>query len=420
MENLLNLAREAGLNPKWVAGTQGGEYHASCPECGGKDRFYIQPSRKQRNCLGYYCCRQCNIKGDTIEFGRKFRGFTFNEALNHAQATIQPSKSFPFLDNNERMHLPKVPKKLSNQWMEQATNIVDVANRNLLKLPERLMYLRSRGLPIDAVKKYMFGWNAVDKQINGSDWGLEKDKIWLPKGFIIPLFRDGKVVGLKIRRSEWFEGDKFPKYVAVSGSINGLNIIGETKNRDVMLVVESEFDAYAAHYLAGDFLFCVAMGGSSKDTDILTDYLAKKIKHLLICYDNDDAGKISFNKWLSRYSHAKRFPTPIGKDIGQAIELGLDIRRWISEGLSVSETASILPISKEEESDHYEDKWSNDAQVIIEWFCRYLNYLSKTRDIDLYKKYEGDIAKGPSGACASELIKELKIMKQLVDNQIIL
>ncbi len=43
--NLLDLASLAGLNPKKVASTKGGEYHSACPSCGGRDRFILQPEK---------------------------------------------------------------------------------------------------------------------------------------------------------------------------------------------------------------------------------------------------------------------------------------------------------------------------------------------------------------------------------------
>ena len=49
---LLELTRQAGLNPKWVASTAGDEYHSACPSCGGTDRFYIQPNKQMAKCLG--------------------------------------------------------------------------------------------------------------------------------------------------------------------------------------------------------------------------------------------------------------------------------------------------------------------------------------------------------------------------------
>jgi hypothetical protein len=124
---------------------------------------------------------------------------------------------------------------------------------------------------------------------------------------------------------------KFSKYIALSGSMNGLNIIGNTIN-PVMVVVESELDAYAVDFACGDFAFAVAVGSNTKNPDNVTDYLAQK-KHLLICRDNDDAGKTMFYKWHKLYMHASDYPTPIGKDIGEAIQQDLDIRKWLLEAL---------------------------------------------------------------------------------------
>lgn len=69
---ILDMAMQRGIRPKWVAGTAGGEYHSECPECGGMDRFYIQPHKQMKNCKGYFCCRKCGTSGDAIQFARKF------------------------------------------------------------------------------------------------------------------------------------------------------------------------------------------------------------------------------------------------------------------------------------------------------------------------------------------------------------
>ena len=94
--NLLDLAIRIGINPVYVAGTQGGEYHSPCPSCSGKDRFRIQPFRKMTKCTGFYKCRKCDKSGDAIQFCRDFLNMSYNEAvkflnldvdLNFSQAT---------------------------------------------------------------------------------------------------------------------------------------------------------------------------------------------------------------------------------------------------------------------------------------------------------------------------------------------
>jgi len=112
--------------------------------------------------------------------------------------------------------------------------------------------------------------------------------------------------------------------------MNGLNIIGNTKH-STMIVVESELDAYAIEHIMSDIAFTVAVGSNSKTPDNVTNYQAKRVKKLLICHDNDEAGKKMFIKWSKLYPHAQSCPTPIGKDIGEAIQQGFNIKDWLLE-----------------------------------------------------------------------------------------
>jgi DNA primase len=112
--------------------------------------------------------------------------------------------------------------------------------------------------------------------------------------------------------------------------MNGLNIIGDTR-QPAMIVVESELDAYAIDYVAHDIVCAVAVGSNIKNPDNITDLYAKKTARLLICHDNDIAGVQMLKKWKHLYPHARAFPTPIGKDIGEAIQQGLNIQEWLHQ-----------------------------------------------------------------------------------------
>src|ERR1700682_3772091 len=52
---------------------------------------------------------------------------------------------------------------------------------------------------------------------------------------------------------------------------------------------------------------------------------AQLARNLLICHDNDAAGEKMFAKWKRLYPDAVKYPTPVGKDIGEAIEMGFDV-----------------------------------------------------------------------------------------------
>ena len=56
------------------------EFSSSCPACGGTDRFIIKATDQGSR----YFCRQCEIKGDAIEYLRTFRNMSFKDAADYA------------------------------------------------------------------------------------------------------------------------------------------------------------------------------------------------------------------------------------------------------------------------------------------------------------------------------------------------
>lgn len=330
---ILELANQIGLQPKWAASTGGGEYHSACPRCCGRDRFYIQPHRKMSKCLGYYRCRQCEIYGDAIEFAIQFLNYSYTEAVKTVGANITERISLSMLKNfsfPQTIKLQSPPK----QWITNATDYVDHAHKILLQKKDVLTSLAARGIPSKAVKNYKIGWSHKDQFFSRSDWGLDQQlnrdgkprQLWIPEGLIIPTREsNGDVMRLKVRRYNWKESDTLPKYIAIPGSMNGLNIIGNPGNK-IVVVVESELDAYAIDCAMRDFVCVIAVGSNIKNPDNVTDRLAQRASHLLICYDNDEAGQKMLTKWQDLYPHAKDFPVPKGKDIGEYIEAGGNIK----------------------------------------------------------------------------------------------
>jgi hypothetical protein len=402
---LLNLAQEKGLNPKFVANTADGEYHSPCPACGGRDRFVIQPNKQMKNCMGSYFCRQCDIKGDSIQFCRDHLGYSFSDAMDRVGAQISENKPRIFIQ--KKSYLPAVTAlvKPSGDWTQSARALVDASHEKILFRKDILDSLNKRGLSLNAIQQYRIGWIEHSDKVEGHLWGAEKEAVWLPAGILIPTIeQDQSIIRLKIRRNDWKPNDERSKYVAVTGSMKGLNIIGDKKN-PVMIVVESELDAYALHYAVGDFATIVAVGGGMKDIDSTTNYLAQKKTTLLICHDNDEVGNKMFNKWLTNYPHAKSYPTIIGKDIGEAVEQGLKVRDWIIDALPHELKCSLRLI------------WSNEDQALIDWILHYINERTITRSS--YDIFEREINLGPNSprARTGELQKGLRLMKQMIEDE---
>ena len=370
--NLIDLVEGVGLQPKWVATTDGGEYHSPCPVCGGEDRFIINPNKQKQGSsfVGSFWCRKCtNLGGDIVNFCQKFLGLSFTESVNYIGAEMPNNKAHNYrnstiFQNKQKKNILTNIKKPSYDWNQQAEKVVQDANVCLLSRNDILEKLSKRGLPEQAIKQHKIGYIAKDKKVEGRLWGLEKETIWFPAGILIPTIdQDQKVIRLKIRRKDWQPNDEFPKYIAISGSMKGLNIIGNKKN-SVMVVVESELDAYAVHHATCDFAFVIAVGSNIKNPDNVTDYLAKKKSTLLICYDNDDAGKLMLDKWKHFYPYAVGCSTPIGKDIGEAVQQGLDLRTWI---------VSKIPTQMQKDLNLIKHSWKQEDQALINWFLNETN-----------------------------------------------
>lgn len=357
--DLVGLCQSRGLDPKRVSGTQGGEFHSGCPECGGKDRFYIQPEKQQKNCVGFFACRQCGIYGDTIQFAKDYGNYSFEEALRNFGVRV----ASPIMPRS--FYLPKYPEPIkaefpSEKWRIAAQEFIDsdVRKRDISRarfvnneyysdaiLRKHQIYLNGRGLSNRALSHNDILFNPKSIWVSRSSWGLPEElnahgkpkMLWIPSGIIIPskIVNDSPfdIVRIKIRRDDYKDGDDLPKYVAISGSMAGLNVVGFA-NQPMAIIVESELDAYAIDDILHDKVFSVATGSALKNPDEFTHFLIKDIP-LLICHDNDTAGWKMMGKWRSLYPRSISMPVPIGKDIGEAINLGFDVRGWIIEKLKL-------------------------------------------------------------------------------------
>jgi hypothetical protein len=420
--NLLELITAKGLNPKRVSSAHGGEYHSACPACGGKDRFITQPNKQQGKCVGYYFCRQCGTRGDAIQFLIEHEGLSWSEAIQQLNIVITERKAV-YQSKPTRPILTTGVQDPPSQWKVKAAIIVDHASQEIMRHPEILEKLNKRGLPIDAVMRYRIGYVPEALFQDREDWGVgldvdengQRKKIWVPRGILIPSKEsNGDIVRLKSRRTDRQEGDKWPKYVVIPGSMNGLNIIGNA-SCGYMVIVESELDGYAIHYAAGDLVFVIAVGSNTKNQDHCTDYYAKKSKKILICHDNDDGGRNMLIKW-SHYPNAQPYLTPIGKDIGEAIEQGLDIRTWLLQSLPAigSEKTALgqnavaahgaLEITGEK-TNLPEQGWSKEDQELISAVMPFVNQgaegrLSPYPDPYIYLYLKKEIGLGPNGSRA--------------------
>ncbi|MGE0631266.1 MAG: primase-helicase zinc-binding domain-containing protein [Parachlamydiales bacterium] len=324
--NLLDLAQEMGFDSRKTSTSRGGEYHCPCPVCGGNDRFMFWPEENR------YWCRQCGAGGDAIQFCRDFQKLSFRDACIKVQKSPEPDK---FRSKMRHVDLIAI-RTPSRSWEDIALEFIESSMQRLLLDEEAMELILQRGLSLDTIRGNHLGWNPVKAFYRRSDWGIEEteERKWvcLPAGIVIPIFEGSAIRKLKIRKSEWKEGDFYGKYYEVPGSSNIIPTFG-VPSRDVVVVVEAEFDAMLVTQEAGDLCACVALGGAQKRPHSSLHQLLMSRKLILFALDFDEAGKKEYSYWQQFYPNLEPWPVPEGKSPGDYFQAGGKIRDWVSAGI---------------------------------------------------------------------------------------
>ena len=346
--DLIEIAKEIGILPIRIAQTHGGEYVSSCPKCGdgGKsnnsDRFHIWPHEKAKKCIGRYWCRQCEIHGDAIQFCRDFLGLDYAEACSKLKIQV---KYFQRNIVRDLTKFQKTFKKISmpsSLWQSKASMFILWCHGMLWKHPEALELLKARGFSEETIIRWKFGYSPQTFWRNRSEWGLDDKfndngclaKLWLPKGIVIPTFSDESILKVKIRKLDEIQSasqHKFQKYVVVPGSVDAPSVYGDLAKP--ILIMESEFDAMLTYDAIGDLCCVIALGGAQKKPDLKLHEHLKNASRILLSLDFDEGGMSANYFWKSLYPQLLIWPVPIGKSPGEAIKLGIDLKKWIKIGL---------------------------------------------------------------------------------------
>ena len=336
---LIELLKSLGYSPNKQSSHEKGDervsYSCPCLFCeGGNDRFIIWPNSRSKRCMGRFWCRKCLKSGDSIDVYIKAKGITDEKSGKELfYQDYKDSNPKPSFQEGYRSKALLGPTEL---WREKLGNLIDMAHENIWNQEEILKRLEKRGVPKEAVKNYKIGYLAMKTAFSSQSLGYEEGEkdINIFPGIVIPTFEpSGKLIRIKVRRTDWKPEHRLGKYLAVTGSMGGLNLIGSRKAPHVV-VVESELDAYAVAHAAQDKALVIAVGSNTKNPDLATDFLVKNKDRLLVIYDNDEGGEAMLKKWKSLYSKAKGAPCPTGKDIGEAFEQGYDVKAWLDELIS--------------------------------------------------------------------------------------
>jgi DNA primase len=354
--DILDVLEELGIEVKRKSSTNGGEFAGPCPFCGdGVDRFLVWPYRPNSDGSyvgGRYSCRVCEEFGDAANLMYKMQGVPYRDACR--SLNVEPKdrawskRKRPALTFFEAV-------EPSPKWVEKASECVISWHEQLLNNPEALTKVLLRGFTMNSVRYSKFGFNPIDqwlKEEGRENWGLTQEfkedgkpkPLWIPSGITIPTFgQDGRVIKIKVRRLSYeaemveyqrqLEADRIPKrkpqkYVVIEGGQEAPSVYGDT-SLATCIAVESEFDALLVQQVAGDLVYCVAAGGSSKPIDKGTYNMLKKTT-AIICAPDFDEGGFSFWKRLKKiFPSIHRIHASGNKSIGDAHASGVDVREFL-------------------------------------------------------------------------------------------
>ncbi|BBD08470.1 primase-helicase zinc-binding domain-containing protein [Desulfovibrio ferrophilus] len=358
--NVLELLQADGVSPRKVSGSKGGEHHSPCPGCGGTDRFHCWP--EQNGGDGSWWCRGCDSGGDCIQYLVDFRHMDFRAAAAFVGRKLEPCAPRPLLPPRRLREAspwqPEPAREPSERWRTRANELVVAAHAELLRTSEALEFLARRGLPLEAVERYRLGWLSKDVYRERSAWGLPHEmnprtgkprKLWIPAGLVIPIFHDGQLHRVRVRRPK--PGPFGPKkYCWVPGSGSGTMVL--SPGARAFVAVEAELDAMLCDFATGDDVGALGLGTISAKPDAWTHGVLSQSLTILNALDfesfvpTDSSEKAQLEAerkvrqqrrvrdwWQVTYDHAERWPVPEAKDPGEAFAAGVSIADWIKAGL---------------------------------------------------------------------------------------
>lgn len=321
---------------RYVAGTDGGEYAGPCPFCGGRDRFRVWPAK------GRYWCRQCDRKGDAIQYVRDKHGLDFPAALAvMEQGRCGGPKPAP--DRSEQ-RAPLQPP--SADWQVRGFEIMFECQQALWD-PDgvrALAWLRGRGFTDKTILGAQLGYNRLDRRDERARWGLSpardnqgrSKQIWLPRGIVIPWEIDQQLWRLNIRRplSRKQIARSMPKYMGPAGNSNALYNADALMHHRPVVLLEGELDACIVQQEAGDLVSALATGSTAGARRIPWIAALVQAPVVLVAFDSDDAGEGASRYWIDVLPNARRWRPYWGDANSMALD-GADLRGWVRTGLAV-------------------------------------------------------------------------------------
>ena len=310
---------------------EGKEWHGSCPRCGGTDRFSFWQS-------GRFSC-SLRASGCGIHGSSPYWFLRDVEGLNHYQACEELG-----IDPYEFETQPAAVLPLSmtrdeapcSAWQNAAELFCHRAEKYLWTPggASALAYLHSRGFSDETLRLARIGFCPDWYSESLESWGLSllqtqsEEEMKIPRGIILPWIVDHRVWKISIRRED-------RTYFQCLGSSDCLYNINSLQPNKPVFLTEGEFDALSIQQEIGNIAACIATGSASKGRSSPLSTRLKKAPHLLVAFDQDEAGHAGSQEWLKSFKNAVRWQ-PWSHDCNEMLQNKMPVKLWAEMGIKAA------------------------------------------------------------------------------------
>jgi len=283
---------------------------------------------------GRYWCRQCDRKGDAIQFLIDYRGMPFTEARDAIAGGALPDYMPAPRSSVSASRTPSLLRAPNPTWQARAMKLAEESAHRIWTSDgaRALDYLRRRGFTDEVISIAGFGYHPEDTWRAPSVWGLDQTKrVFMPRGITIPWMYEGEIWRLNVRRPA---GN--PKYIGPAGSSNGL-YLGEGAGAGLpVMMVEGEFDTWSVQQAAPGIVRAVATGSATGSRHAKWIARLWRSPLVLVAFDTDSAGESAADFWCKTLHNTLRW-APIGHDVNAMLTGGLDILAWVRAGIGAAQ-----------------------------------------------------------------------------------
>ncbi|MDK2921467.1 MAG: hypothetical protein PWR24_1024 [Desulfonauticus sp.] len=242
-----------------------------------------------------------------------------------------PKEQLQHLDKELDLDHILEKKGPDDPWHKQGFPLVVFWRKNLEKNKDVKKILISMGFEKETIEKVWLGLNQEERKENLSNWNIKnKKEIIIPKGLVIPYFQEEKLIGFKVRSSDW--ASSYDEFLMPGSQFSPIFLPAVEKEKVPVIIIEDELAAYLLEQEVGDACTILALK-DIEEIDKLDDTIKKAIDDamLLIIAVPKNYSEHKLQVWRDKYPNIKTLPFTIGNNLFELPKNNIDIRTWVME-----------------------------------------------------------------------------------------